>query len=313
MSLKRKSTQELVGMEGPEGSGRPPKERKKKKERTQTGEARARIALPDLVRSRAFAGVSCILAGLLAAFVVSPLLQARVARTERVVVLARETAAGTVLTADLLTVQERGAINLPGDVLRTPGEAEGRYLAVAGAHGDILTASRLADRPPSDDPALAALPEGKLAMSAALLSLEQSVSGKLRAGDVIQLFAVEEDRDAAGGFLGRAVPEIQRMLVLCVTNSAGGDVATGDLTPDADRQAVTAILAVNAEQAAVLAGLSHSATLHAALVTRGDNTAAEAALSQQEDYFTHRREDTQADTDSLEPPQDGISEGGDGA
>lgn len=297
----------------------PAQEKKKqKKERAQTGERKPRKAMKDVLRSKGFAGALCIFAGIVVTFVISPLIQARVSRTTQVVVLAQDVAAGTKITADLLTTQERGTVNLPGDVIQSSKEAEGKYLAVSGTSGDILTASRLTNQIASDDPELISLPEGKLAMSAALASLEQSVSGKLRAGDVIQIFAVEENQDSVGKYTSQAVPELQRVSVLSVTNSAAQNVVIGDQTPDVDRQAVTVILAVNVEQATVLAGLGHSATLYGALVTRGDSAAIATALQQQEDYFAQRRTDTPpsesaaASPGSPEIPENNINEEDDG-
>lgn len=314
--LKKRNTKELVGAEDHTEPNEPAKEpkRKPKKEKAKTGERKPHKAMKDVLRSKGFAGALCILAGIVVAFVISPLIQARVSRTTQVVVLAKDAAAGTIITADMLTTQERGTVNLPGDVIQSPREAEGKYLAVSGTSGDILTSGRLTDHLTSDDPELSSLPEGKLAMSAALVSLEQNVSGKLRAGDVIQIFAVEENQETAGKYTSQAVPEFQRVSVLSATNSAAQNIVTGDQTPDVDRQAVTVVLAVNVEQATVLAGLGHSSTLYAALVVRGDSIAVEAALQQQEDYFAQRRtEDPPAiNPDSPDLPVNEIGEEDDG-
>lgn len=293
--LGKKSTKDIVrsgASGGPEAVGRESgkKPDRKKKEPDPGREARERPAILDIVKSKPFLGGVCILLGLLVAFVAVPLLQARTARTVPVVVLSQAVPAGAQITGEMLSIQERGMVNLPGGVLSEKEEAAGMYLAVAGMPGDILTAGRLVDEVPSDDPELVRLPAGKLAMSAALESLEQSVSGKLRAGDIIQIFSVREDSADVGGYVSAAVPELQRVEVLSVTNSGAQDIVTGDQTADMDRQLATVVLAVNAEQAAVLAGLDHTATLHAALVTRGDAAAKQAALQQQEDYFIELKE-----------------------
>lgn len=286
MLPKKKSTKEIVGSAHP-GEDTPQKEKKKpKKAKAEATERKPRPPMKDIVRSKGFAGATCIIAGLICAFVISPLLQTKASKTTEVLTLTQDVSVGTKITEDMLKMEERGKLNLPANVLRSVTDAIGKYVSVAGTLGDVLTSYRISDSVISDDPELVALPVGKLAISASLASLEQSVSGKLRAGDIIQLFAVEEAQDNVGRYASRAVPELQRVEVLSVTNISAQNIVTGDQTPDTDRQVATIVLAVNVDQANILAGLAHSATLHAALVTRGDAKSSAAALQQQEDYFT---------------------------
>lgn len=281
---KKKSTKDLVGT-APSTVSTEVAPKKEKKAKAGQKDQQSRKAVKDIVRSKGFAGAACIAAGLICVFVISPLLQAKASQTTDVLTLTQNVSVGTKITEDMLRIEERGRINLPGDVLRDNTDAVGKYVSVAGTLGDILTATRVSDSVISDDPELVMLPADRLAMSASLASLEQSVSGKIRAGDVIQIFAVEEAQDNVGKYASRAVPELQRVEVLSVTNSAAQNIITGDQTPDVDRQVATVVLSVNVEQATILAGLDHSATLHAALVTRGDAVVKDVALQQQETYF----------------------------
>lgn len=312
MFLNKKSTREMVGsgVKGPtdelppEGKGK----KREKKVKPERSEQKPHKALKDVVRSRGFAGAVCVFAGLLLAFAVMPFLEAQASKTTTVLTLAQDVTVGTQITEDMTRLEERGKINLPTDVLFDIREAVGKYVTVAGKLGDILTADRLANEVVSDDPELVALPLGKLAISASLLSLEQSVSGKLRADDVIQIFAVEEAQDNVGKYTSRAVPELQRVEVLSVTNSAAQNVITGDQTPDQDRQVATVVLAVNVDQATILAGLDHSATLHAALVTRGDTAMKETALAQQEKYFEEKKQDATIPDEPIQPEEGPIDD-----
>lgn len=290
--LKKKSTREMVGFgePAPQEEASPESKKRPKKEKTPKKEGKPHKSMKEVVRSRGFAGGICVVAGLLVWLIGVPLLQQANAATIQVVTLAQDVSAGTKITMEDLVVEERGRINLPFGAFDDTSAAVGKYISVAGKAGDILTADRVTDEILSDDPELVTLPAGKLAISASLATLQQSVSGKLRAGDVIQVFAVEESQETAGKYVGYAVPELQRVEVLSVTNSAAQNVVTGDRTPDMDRQAATVILAVNVDQAAVVAELGYSATLYAALVTRGDADVKEAALKQQDDYFTQKME-----------------------
>jgi pilus assembly protein CpaB len=158
---------------------------------------------------------------------------------------------------------------------------------------------------------LAELPDGMVAISISLPDLAQSVSGKLRQGDIIQLFAVEDNNS----FTAVAPPELQYVEVLAATYVDGTDVQDEPAAQDNQGQQngiasgsqendtlTTVTLLANEEQAACLAGLEHNATLHAALVVRGDDTAKKAALDAQKEYFA-----------TLEAPEDTAEAENDGA
>lgn len=303
--LGRKSTKDIVQAKPAAGSGAAATPEGGEKEPVKTRQIP--IALAAMVRSRGFAGGLCILAGLLVAFVFTPMLQARASRTTPVLVLTQNVPVGTQVTAEMLAVEERGILNLPIGVLAEKEAAQGRFMAVAGAAGDILTAGRLTDQVVSDDPELLMLPEGKLAMSASFAALAQSVSGKLRSGDIIQIFSVEEAADQVGSYISQAVPELQRVEVLGATNSNAQDIVVGDQTPDIDRQVTTLILSVDGRQAAVLARLDSTATLYAALVTRGDPVIKEAALLQQQTLLAALEEPVlppDGEDTSIPPPEE---------
>lgn len=253
----------------------------------------------------------------------------KIAETVPVVVLKQPVPAGAQLTGEMLSTVEMGVTNLPLGTLHSTEDAVGKFMAIAGANGDILTSARLSDQFPSDDPILTQLPEGTMAMSATLNDLAQSVSGKLRAGDIIRLYAsLDESSELnTGDYTAISVPELQYVEVLAVTNATAADVlpqneTMGQAAADSDRQIATITLAVTPEQAAVLAGLEHSATLHAALVVRGDAQAKAGALAAQQAYFAQEEEEepTQAPDAPEEPgpapdatpaPEEGGQEGGD--
>ena len=275
--FRKKSTADLVR------DSAPAKQKKTREERP-AGSAK------HFFTSKIFLGILCIIAALVLAFVVTPLIQNQISKTIPVVMAAQNLPVGTRLTPELLTVKEVGQLNLPEGTVLQVEEATGYYLSAPALAGDILTRARLTAEFPTDDPILTALPEGKMAVSATLSTLSQSVSGKLRAGDVIQVFAVLSNANTAENidYHALAVPELQRVEILSVTNASAVDIEDGEttVTTESDRQLATVTLAVNTVQASALAGLDHTATLHAALVVRGDAEAKAAALGQQETYFS---------------------------
>lgn len=240
------------------------------------------------IKTRAFLGIVCIVLGLSVAFLGLPMLQMSVSKTQDVVCFAEDVKAGTKITESLLASVEMSGYHLPSGVLRDQQSAVGEYVTTDALAGDLVTASRLSKSYPGADPQLASLPAGKVAISISLKDLASSVSGKLREGDVIQLFAVEDDSTLTA----TAPQELQYVEVLAATYSDGADVKDdGKKTADSidsgssKETLATVTLLCNQQQAAVLAGLEHNATLHAALVVRGNDTAKEQALKTQDAYF----------------------------
>lgn len=321
MFNKKKSTRDLVHSdenyhaEEPQSSSKAKKEKKPK-------DKKARRPVKEVIKSRGFIGTLCIVFGLLIAFVATPLVEAQVTKSVPTVVLSQDAPVGTRLTAEYLTIKEFAQNSRPAGAMLSPEDALGQFVTVAGVAGDIVTPARLSENYPTDDPALLHLPEGKMAMATSLAGQEQSVASKLRAGDVIQIFAVLQQSGVQAG-LAEAIslPQLQSVEVIAVTNSEAVDVKDGEVIENQDRQVTTVILAVDRVQAAALAGAGQSAKLHAALVSRGDPDRKQALLEAQTAYLTTPTEDIapeEAPTTEVppatEPTQNmdaGLQEGGD--
>lgn len=286
MPFIKKSTKELVQGQ-PEvkqekpvkrwkiGSGGQPKE---KKERSPDGRT-------PIFRTKLFWGAVSISLGLLIAFAGIPMLKMAVTETEPTVRFAQDVKAGTKVTEDLLTVVDMSPYHLPSDTLHDLQAAVGKYVKTDAVAGDLATVSRFSEGYPGADPQMVGLPEDTVAISISLPDLSQSVSGKLRQGDIVQIFAVEDNNS----FQAAAPPELQYVEVLAASYADGSDVQeTQDTTVDntaKDGALSTVTLLANAEQAACLAGLNQNAKLHVALVIRGDDAAKARALEAQADYF----------------------------
>lgn len=133
-------------------------------------------------------------------------------------------------------------------------------------------------------------------MSVDLPDLAQSVSGKIRSGDIVRIYAVyNKDSNIksanAADYAASLIDELQYVEVLAVTNSNVQDIQgkenaerAKDDTKDS-KSIATVTLLVNHQQAVVLAGLSENATLYAALVVRGDDVKKQAALETEDRYL----------------------------
>lgn len=286
MPFIKKSTKELVQSQ-PEvkqekpvkrwkiGSGGQPKE---KKERSPDGRT-------PIFRTKLFWGAVSMLLGLVIAFAGIPMLKMAVTETEPTVRFTQDVKAGTKVTEDLLTVVDMSPYHLPSGTLHDLQAAVGKYVKTDAVAGDLATVSRFSEGYPGADPQMVGLPEDTVAISISLPDLSQSVSGKLRQGDIVQIFAVEDNNSLQAA----APPELQYVEVLAASYADGSDVqemqdtAVDNTTKDGALSTVT--LLANAEQAACLAGLNQNAKLHVALVIRGDDAAKARALKAQADYF----------------------------
>lgn len=313
---KPKSTKDLVHGEPALSEQMTEKKGDRKKEKKSRPPKEEGRTVKEVVLSKPFLGALCLVAGLLIAFVAAPLAQTRAAALAPVVVLTQNVPTGTQLTTEMMETVQVGAAGVPKNAISDMASAAGRFVATSGLAGDILTTLRLTDRYPSDDPELLRLPAGKVAMAVALDSLEQSVASKLRAGDVIQLFAVLNDTLDATTTTAMAIPELQAVEILSVTNGEAVNVRDRGEEEVEDRQIATVVLVVDQQQAAVLAGLAANAKLHAALVVRGDAERKATALAAQDNYFVVLEESVPPQ----EPPAADASpeatvpaEGGEGA
>lgn len=304
MAFRKKSTRELVqaGGSADAGTATPPKKEKKDKP--------PRLPWKLRLKSRGFLGGCCVLAALLLAFVVTPLMAAERDATVGVVTLAADVPLGQRITPDLLIVKQMGLHGLPAGALTDPAAAEGRYLTIPLLEGDILTQRRLQEGYPTDTPELLNLGD-RMALSVSLADLSQSVSGRLRAGDLIQLFAVLNNKGAATdastpeNYSAAVIPELQAVEVLLVTDRASGHVEGGQ---SEENLLATVVLSVDQRQAAALAGLNTNATLHAALLCRGDPEKKAALLLAQEERLASMDQSPAPAEEPAEETEEGETE-----
>ncbi len=287
MAFRKMSTRELVQGASDEAPAQAPVEKKKKvkEKRTKAPREPHSRAGTAFFKTKLFYGIVCIAVGLAVTLLGAPILRSQTTNTVNVVCFASDVSAGSVMTASDVSVVEVSSYHLPTGTVFDAGEVVGKYLRTDALAGDYVTAQRLSDVYPGDDPFLIDLPAGKMAISVSLPELSQNVSGKLRAGDVVQIFAIETGSDDT---VADAPPELQYVEVLAATYLDGIDVSNGQTGADAESDSdtlSTATLLVNERQAAKIAGLETQATLYTALVIRGNETRKAEALAAQDEYF----------------------------
>lgn len=301
--FKKKSTKELV-----QGGTVDTRSEPKKKfggfgsKKDHINKSESRFSFRTMIRTRVFWGTICLIVGLLVPLIGVPMFKNYVVETVKVVRFRDDLRAGTQITPEMLDMVELSAYHLPRGAVQDMSQVIGQYLLVDTVNGDYVTPARLSPVHPGTDPTLVDLPDGKMALSISLPDLSQSVSGKLRGGDIIQIFAVENSTAT----LTASIPEELRYVeVLTATYQDGADVGSetvlsaGSSSASNGRNTLSTVtLLVNQQQAACLAGLEQNATLHAALVIRGNDEKKAAALATQEALFAPPESPEPEPTDS---------------
>ena len=253
----------------------------KRKRRKNRKPKQTRSGKTNFFRTRYFIGIVCILLAASISFGAIPVLRSQTSNLVTVLVFKQNAAYGEQVSEDMLKTVEMSNYNLPLGVQTEVSAVVGSYITADIVAGDIVTSGRLRNTYPGDDPQLVNLPEGKVAVAVSLSGLSQSLSAKLRPGDVVQIYAMMSNDLNGGRDSSAAAPiELQYIEVLSVSDNSGYDVntATGN-TID------TVILIANAQQAVKLVSLEHTAALHAVLVTRGNEELKRASLDLQEQLF----------------------------
>lgn len=278
---KKKSTKERVQVgaseagQSTEHTGRVKKEKKKGKS-------------INLFRSRTFYGVLCTILGIVIVLVGIPILKAQTTDIITLMVFSSGAEEGTEITADMIQTATMANYNLPEGYVVDEEQVVGQYLTADVIPGDIVTTARVTESHPGDNPELGSIPAGKMALSITLNGMNQSVSSKLRAGDVIRILSYI-DSSGAEQNTAEAYVELQYIEVVSVSNDGGQPVVDG-ADEDSDNMVDTVTVLVTESQARLLVALEHSADVQAALVIRGDAEAKEAALAIQDELLAQLEE-----------------------
>lgn len=310
LNFKKRSTKELV--QG--GTVDTPSEPKKRfngfgSKQDRVNKPESRFSFRTMMRTRIFWGSICLIIGLLVPIIGVPMFKNHVVETVDVVQFRTNLKAGSQITAEMLNTVELSAYHLPQGAIIDTRSIIDQYLLVDAVAGDYVTAARLSATHPGSDLTLVDLPEGKMALSIPLPDLSQSVSSKLRGGDIIQIFAVEHNSENPTASI---LDELRYVEVLTATRQDGTDVGAkkdlseGSSNAETGNSTLTTVtVLVNEQQAACLTGLSQNSTLYAALVIRGNDEKKAAALATQEALFASPES---PESEPTVPPPDEMPE-----
>mgnify|MGYP000977612798 CR=1 FL=1 len=220
----------------------------------------------NFLKNRTVLGIACIVLSLLICFAITPLFNAGISQKTTIVHVTGDIRAGDQITKAMIKTVEVGSYNLPGNVVKSPDEAIGKYAKADLAAGDYILNTKLTDTPAAENAYLYNLTGAKQAISVTIRNFSQGLSGKLISGDIVSVIAPDFKKQ------GTTVipPELKYVEVIAVTASSGYDTDIGQPEDDEKQLPSTVTLLASPEQSKILAELEADGKLHLSLVFRGN-------------------------------------------
>ena len=172
---------------------------------------------------------------------------------------------------------------LPEKVIKDKNAVVGKYATTDIFKGDFATESKVTDNANTASDIMASLKGDKVAMSITINSFAGGLSGKLENGDIVSIYVTNKDDETEN-------PAALKYVKVITTTTSGG-IDENDVVENEDGSfelPTTITVLVSVEQAKILANYEESATMHVALVYRGDDATANKFLRAQDDYFTKK-------------------------
>ena len=235
------------------------------------------------MKNRTAIGIVCIILAVAVTFVVSPLVNNISDKKTEVVRFTADVSHGTEIKDTDIELVEISNSALPEKVIKDKNAVVGKYATTDIFKGDFATESKVTDNANTASDIMASLKGDKVAMSITINSFAGGLSGKLENGDIVSIYVTNKDDETEN-------PAALKYVKVITTTTSGGidenDVVEND---DGSFELPTTItVLVSVEQAKILANYEESATMHVALVYRGDDATANKFLKAQDDYFAKK-------------------------
>ncbi len=229
--------------------------------------------MKSILTNRFFLGSLCLLLASALTFVIAPNISAPCQAEVTAYITTAAIEQGSCITAEDITTMQIPQQYLPAGAVTEKESIIGQYAAVDLSASDYLTSDKLTSDAQDDNETLSALSEGQVAISLSLKSFASGLSAKLQPADIVSFIA-----SAPNDTETTMHESVQYVQVLSVTCADGTEYDVENLEQGLP---VAITVAATPEQAVVLADLEANASLHIALVSRGDAQRADALLTEQ--------------------------------
>lgn len=235
------------------------------------------------MKNRTAIGIVCIVLAVAVTFVVSPLVNNISDKKTEIVRFTADVSHGAEIKDSDIEIVKISNSALPEKVIKDKSAVVGKFATADIFKGDFATESKVTDNANTANDVMASLKGDKVAMSITINSFAGGLSGKLENGDIVSIYVTDKDNKTE-------VPASLKYVKVITTTTSGG-IDENDVVENEDGSfelPTTITVLVSVEQAKILANYEESATMHVALVYRGDDATAEKFLKVQDDYFSKK-------------------------
>lgn len=235
------------------------------------------------MKNRTAIGIVCIVLAVAVTFVVSPIVNNISDKKTEVVRFVADVSHGTEIKDTDIEVVKISNSALHEKVIKDKSAVVGKFATADIFKGDFATESKITDNANTANDVMASLKGDKVAMSITINSFAGGLSGKLENGDIVSVYVTDKDNNTE-------VPSALKYVKVITTTTSGG-IDENDVVENEDGSfelPTTITVLVSVEQAKILANYEESATMHVALVYRGDDATAEKFLKAQDEYFSKK-------------------------
>ena len=232
------------------------------------------------MKNRTLIGLLWIVLAGLTTFVVSPMVNKMSEGKTDAVRFTKDISQGAQITEKDVEVAKLTRSSLPQGFLAKKADVVGKYANADLYQGDIATAKKLTTDANNTVNVLNALTGSKVAMSITIKSFAGGLSAKLQGGDIISIYVTDKDNKTT-------VPATLKYVKVITTTTAGGVDETDVVENEDGTKALptTVTVLVTVRQAQQLASFEKNATMHVALVYRGEEKTADKFIAKQDKYL----------------------------
>lgn len=237
------------------------------------------------MKNRTLIGIICIIVAVAITFGVSPMINKMTEGKTEIVSFSKDISKGSQISEEDIAVIKMAKSNLPEKAIKDKSQVIGKFANSDLYKGDVATPAKLADDANAADNILSALSKDKVAMSVTISSFAGGLSGKLQNGDIVSICVTNKAGET------EVPPELKYVRVITTTTSGGVD--ENEVVPNEDGTfdlPTTVTVLVSVKQATILANFEKNATMHIALVYRGDEKTASKFVETQDKYLKSVKE-----------------------
>ena len=253
---------------------------KKPKEFPDTGEA---VTAPVskfsvFFKKRIFISGAVVLLAAILLCVFIPLTLQSAAETYSVAVVTAPIEKGAKITPDCVAARQITDAGLAHGAVADPTELTGKYAAVDLLPDSLILPAQVSDTELYPDK-YSHLNPGWTILSVPISTFSSGVSGKLRPGDIVTVYAVANNQEIPQAEIP---PALRYVEVVAVTADNAADIANAANGEALEKMPATVTLLVSDVQALQLVSAIQAGYLHLGLACRNDDVQAQALLAYQQ-------------------------------